>query len=309
MPHCTRHRGTRAPAVTSRRPGWAGPPRGRSAALASAVALHLLAAAVLAGLRVSVPSADRRAPEQGSGTGERLAYVRLPTDARRAGVSERRLAGAQPAPRRGADSTSRATTTTSSVPRFRADTAAGSEVAAATDGRGAGRTDSRAAAAGVEPRVGDGRIWRPPGAPPPAPLSDGDRLDSVVTSWIARSNDSLAAIAAGARRPGDWTFEKGGRKYGMDERKIYLGKFSIPTAILALLPLNVQANPTLAERSREQSLMRADILYHAQRALGDSITKHAAARIRRRRDREREEARRIPPATVARAAGLGDGSP
>jgi hypothetical protein len=153
-------------------------------------------------------------------------------------------------------------------------------------GGNAVRIDPRAAAAGIEPRLADPRVWAPAS---PAPKTATDRLDSAVTSWVARANDSVAALANGARRPGDWTFERGGRKYGIDSQYIHLGKVSIPTAVLALLPLNVQANPTLAEEWKANAYMRSDIMYHAQRAVGDSILKAAAARVRARKERERRE--------------------
>ena len=43
---------------------------------------------------------------------------------------------------------------------------------------------------------------------------------------------------AGAQ-PGDWTFERNGKKWGVDGSKIYLGKFWIPSAVLAALPIRV----------------------------------------------------------------------
>ena len=40
---------------------------------------------------------------------------------------------------------------------------------------------------------------------------------------------------------GDWTVGKDGQKYGIDQQYIRLGRFQIPTALLALLPINQHA--------------------------------------------------------------------
>jgi hypothetical protein len=83
---------------------------------------------------------------------------------------------------------------------------------------------------------------------------------------------------------------EGDKKYGIDQRKIYLGPVEIPTAVLALLPINAQANPQSLDRNRALDLQRADIANHAQRAVTEEEFKEAIKRIRERKERERKKA-------------------
>ena len=144
-------------------------------------------------------------------------------------------------------------------------------------------------ARGIRPTYTDPRVWAAPGDIVAAPKSAKEKLDSAVASIIAPYNDSVAA-AAGARRPGDWTFEKGGRKYGIDEKYIRLGKISIPTAILALLPINTTGNPTMNDRNRLQNQLHADIFWNAQRGMNEADFKKAVRSIRERKEREKADA-------------------
>jgi hypothetical protein len=93
---------------------------------------------------------------------------------------------------------------------------------------------------------------------------------------------------SGGRHPGDWTFEKGGKRYGADQQWIYFGKFKIPTALLALLPLNGVGNPTVASRNSQLDYMHSDIQYEAQRSLNEDEFRDAVKRIRERKEREHE---------------------
>jgi hypothetical protein len=93
---------------------------------------------------------------------------------------------------------------------------------------------------------------------------------------------------AEGRKPGDWTFEKNGKKYGVDEKYIRLGKISIPTAILALLPINTTGNPTMNDRNKLQNQLHADIFWNAQRGMNEADFKKAVRSIRERKERERE---------------------
>jgi hypothetical protein len=139
---------------------------------------------------------------------------------------------------------------------------------------------------GIRPTYSDPRVWQAPGDIVSAPKSAKERLDSAIVSIIAPFNDSLA-VAAQGRKPGDWTFEKDGRKYGIDPQYIRLGKVSIPTAVLALLPINQQANPTVSERNKLQNQLHADIFWQAQRGMNDADFKKAVRSIRERKERER----------------------
>ena len=141
---------------------------------------------------------------------------------------------------------------------------------------------------GVQPSYGDPRVWVSPGPLVSEPKTATERLDSALVSSLEAYRDSLAAARGPAgRRPGDWTIERGGQKYGMDEKFIRLGPISIPTAVLAALPLNVQGNPVLMEREKRLNMMRAEILEQAQRGLNEQEFRDAVKSIRERKERER----------------------
>ncbi|MEO5579811.1 MAG: hypothetical protein ABIR58_04080 [Gemmatimonadaceae bacterium] len=142
---------------------------------------------------------------------------------------------------------------------------------------------------GIRPRYSDPRLWAAPGDLLIAPKTATQRLDSVIATIIQPFNDSVA-IASGQRKPGDWTFEKDGRKYGIDPQFIRLGNVSIPTALLALLPINMTGNPTVNERNRAQNQLHADIFSQAQRGMNEADFKKAVKSIRERKERERAAA-------------------
>ncbi len=138
---------------------------------------------------------------------------------------------------------------------------------------------------GVTPSYGDPRVWAPTGPVYYAPKTQAERLDSAISLRVFAHNDSMALYNSG-RKPGDWTFEKNGEKYGMDSQKIYLGKLALPTALLALLPLNVQGNPARYQNDRMKESQRQEIYLNAQRAMDNDEFKIAVKEIRQRKDRE-----------------------
>lgn len=145
---------------------------------------------------------------------------------------------------------------------------------------------------GVQPNYDDPRVWVSDPEFVYAPKTDKERLDSALYTTLARHMDSLAANAYSPNKfeRGDWTFERNGQKYGIDQQYIRLGPFRIPTALLALLPLNqIQGNPIAMERSRNAAYMRNDILYHAQVAMNEEQFRKAVAAIRDRKERERRQ--------------------
>jgi hypothetical protein len=145
-------------------------------------------------------------------------------------------------------------------------------------------------ATGVEPALPDPRIELRPNTLH-LPLSMAQRNDSAVQAIYAAYRDAeLAAEAHAGRNPRDWTFEKGGGKYGMDSSYIYLGKFKIPSAILAALPLNhggVEGSRIIENRNADW--IRNDIYSHAQ-GLSEEDFRAAIKRIRERKDREKRQA-------------------
>ena len=142
---------------------------------------------------------------------------------------------------------------------------------------------------GVRPQYTDPRVWEPPGQVVAAPKTVAQTIDSLIADAIAPYNDSVAAVAQ-RRDPTDWTVEKGGYKWGVDKRAIHLGPFSIPTALLAMLPLNLQGNPTTMERDRSFAAMNRDISIHAQQAINEADFMKAVRSIRERKERERAAA-------------------
>ncbi|HEY3133695.1 MAG TPA: hypothetical protein VGJ47_03620 [Gemmatimonadaceae bacterium] len=142
---------------------------------------------------------------------------------------------------------------------------------------------------GVRPSYSDGRLWTPPSGVVSPPKTVAQTIDSLIADAIAPYNDSIAA-AAKRRDPTDWTVEKGGYKWGIDRKAIRLGPVSIPTALLAMLPLNLQGNPTTMERDRAFAAMNRDISWHAQQAINDADFMKAVRSIRERKERERAAA-------------------
>jgi hypothetical protein len=142
---------------------------------------------------------------------------------------------------------------------------------------------------GVRPQYSDPRVWEPPGPIVSAPKTVKQTIDSLIADAIGPYNDSVAA-AAEKRDPTDWTVSKGGYKWGIDRHAIRLGPVSIPTAVLAMLPLNIQGNPTTMERDRANAYMNRDITWHAQQAINDADFMKAVRSIRERKERERAAA-------------------
>lgn len=142
---------------------------------------------------------------------------------------------------------------------------------------------------GVRPNYSDGRLWTPPQPIILPPKTVAQTIDSLIADAIAPYNDSIARVAQ-QRDPTDWTIKKGGYKWGIDRRAIRLGPFSVPTALLAMLPLNIQGNPTTMERDRTYAAMNRDITWHAQQAINDADFMKAVRSIRERKERERAAA-------------------
>lgn len=148
---------------------------------------------------------------------------------------------------------------------------------------------------GIEPSYSDPRVWVDPNAVVLAlPKNISEHLDSMLVTGIQRVRDSLI-LANAARRPGDWTWTRDGKKYGWDSLGIHLGGVTIPREALLLAGLfaNVDAasNPTVAERARAIRSMTQDVNYHAPRAMNAEEFRTAVKRIRQRKERERQQAR------------------
>ncbi len=156
---------------------------------------------------------------------------------------------------------------------------------------------------GVRPNYSDGRLWTPPQPIIGPPKTVAQTIDSLIADAIAPYNDSIARVAQ-QRDPTDWTVKKGGYKWGIDKRAIHLGPFSVPTALLAMLPLNITGNPSTMDRERSYAAMNRDITWHAQQAINDADFMKAVRSIRERKERERAAA--LVGASSKDAPGSGD---
>ena len=146
-------------------------------------------------------------------------------------------------------------------------------------------------ARGIRPQFTDPRVWAPGATVVQMPLTGTRKLDSTLATRLGALNDSLAQIPK-EREPGDWTFERDGKKYGIDGKYIRLGKFQLPTAALALLPLNQTANPGQTERARVLTQIRSEILDQAARGARDDDFRAAVKALRERKDKERAAAKK-----------------
>ncbi|HVX39663.1 MAG TPA: hypothetical protein VHB25_08820 [Gemmatimonadaceae bacterium] len=145
-------------------------------------------------------------------------------------------------------------------------------------------------ATGVEPTMPDPRIELHPNTLR-LPLTAAERNDSAVKAiYVAYREAEIASEENRGRSPRDWTFEKGGQKYGLDSQYVYLGKFKLPSAILAALPFNFGGvDGARIIQARNANWIRDDIYSHAQ-GLSEEDFREAVRRIRERKDREHREA-------------------
>lgn len=173
--------------------------------------------------------------------------------------------------------------------------------------------DRPAAARGARqlpPALASGQLWVRP--LPAAPQELAQRLqrtheelaDSAVTATVQAYLDSVA------REPGagdvalpDWTTEVGGRKFGLDDRYIYVAGLRIPSVLLALLPLPAGGNYDRNQAYNRLMDIRRDIYQAAARADNTAEFKRYVKEIRERKERERQfrEAQRQAPDSAAAA--------
>ncbi|MEY4609102.1 MAG: hypothetical protein RL625_1319 [Gemmatimonadota bacterium] len=148
---------------------------------------------------------------------------------------------------------------------------------------------------GIRPSFNDPRLWLAPARPgdyiegPYRLMSRADSLKAIVDAFGAAYVDSLRRLPPGSTVP-SWVFERNGKKYGLDGGMIRLGDFSIPTALLALLPLNIPPGNMDTERARRLTSMRSEIIEQAERRQRDDDFYRAVKALRERKERERREA-------------------
>ena len=160
--------------------------------------------------------------------------------------------------------------------------------ARAAGGSGAGfGVSGSGAATGVEPRQPDNRITLTADVVTREPRTVAEDVDSIVNLAIGIYNDSMRVYGRKSGNP-EWVKKGKGGTWGIDQKNIYVGKWKIPTALLALLPLNVGANQSPIE-ARSATYIRRDILDNAQRSITEDEFRAAVKRIRERKERERRE--------------------
>jgi len=283
------------------------PPRGATA-FAVSVILHVVIGAVL--LRViTTPNAlnalfsswGRAAPV------ERIGFLALP---RSLAPAQAAKSGGDDRPERGQPSLEPAVRLVAPVTTPDAVSAPARATAAPKAEGGSGEMiGGGGPTRGIRPSYNDPRLWLPTGpvvSAPMRPLTRADSLHDLLADKIRMFNDSVATANPPQRAPGDWTVtDSKGRKYGWDQQAIRLGKYSIPNAILALLPLNAQANPVLMERQRTMTQMTREIQDQAARASRDDAFKAAVKALRERKDKERRDAQAKATETQGTAGSAG----
>jgi len=179
------------------------------------------------------------------------------------------------------------TLTPSALPPITPPTVSVGSVSGTTGGTGGAPAG---VATGVEPALPDPRIELRPNSLR-LPLTQGERNDSAVKAiYYAYREAEIAAEEHKGRDPRDWTFEKGGQKYGIDSQYVYLGKFKIPSMILAALPFNrgIGVDGTRIIEARNSQWIQNDIYMHSQ-GMSEDDFRAAVRRIRERKEREKQQ--------------------
>lgn len=149
----------------------------------------------------------------------------------------------------------------------------------------------------LAPKFGSGLAWVEPLPLSPRELakllsgvSELDLRDSAIVALTQHFLEArqAASAAAEADAPDSWVTSIGGQQVGLDQRWIYLGPIKLPSTLLALLPLNLQANPTEYAAFRKREAMREDILTAGWRSANLAELKEAVRRLRQEREAERE---------------------
>jgi hypothetical protein len=167
-------------------------------------------------------------------------------------------------------------------------------------GRGGDSSDKRIVGRGgikgLSPGVADPRLYGGDG-PDSAFIKlyggDGRNPAAVVRSWSQTYWDSvaMAQLRAEGNRPDlDWTVARNGKKYGIDPQYVYFGKFKVPTMLLALLPINLQANPSAYERRKALESMQREIEFQSYRSASQEDFTRWIKELRERKEKERAAA-------------------
>ncbi|MES1259564.1 MAG: hypothetical protein ABUL71_03140 [Gemmatimonadota bacterium] len=126
----------------------------------------------------------------------------------------------------------------------------------------------------LHPHYGDGRLWVRPLAESPRQIAKAltgksaqQLTDSAVASMVQVYLDAMAKEqTANPTALPSWTTKIGGKTVGLDSKWIYLGPIKIPTALLALLPINLNGNMSDYQYNKSLQQMRSDLFEAARRS-------------------------------------------
>jgi hypothetical protein len=280
---------TTRPARSSapRRSMIAPPKRDRGSIILSLV-VHVFVIVAIASITFRYPLSSLFNPDRDKTPVERIQYVRVapaaaPSGAVGNGAEPKRTLKRIPTPAQLLPPS----TIPSSIPPLPPPTVSPGAISGTPNGSGGAPTGI---ATGIEPALPDPRIeLRPNGLR--LPLTMAQKNDSAVKAiYLAFRQAEIEAEEHRGRSPRDWTMSHDGQKYGLDSQYIYLGKFKIPSAILAALPLNrggVDGSRII--QARNADWIQQDIYSHAQ-GMSEDDFRAAVKRIRERMDRDRKDA-------------------
>jgi hypothetical protein len=255
----------------------------RGNSLLLSVAIHVVIIFALSAITFRYPLGQLIGLPKDRAQTERLQYMVLPRGRVGNGSAS---TSAQPAKGRPAPLQAPAAIPTTLPPAPAKDSTSG-----AVSGKPGGNGGAPAGiATGVEPIAPDPRIQLNPAPYEPTPRTAAEKVDSAVMAAFGVYFDSATYAAEHAgRQPGDWTKTTAdGKKWGWDPTGIRLGKFTIPNAILAALPLKVGSGQSPID-ARNRAFMYNDIQLHTQQSISEDEFRDAVRRIRERKEKERRE--------------------
>ena len=251
------------------------------------LAIHVVVIIAIASITFRYPLASLFGPSRDTLPTERIRYVRVQAAAPAGRVGNG--SDTRPTPKRTLKPAPLLAPTTipTGIPTLPPPTASVGAISGTASGTGGAPAGM---ATGVEPALPDPRIELRPNALR-LPLTMAQKNDSAVKAiYLAYREAEIAAEEHKGRSPRDWTMTHDGQKYGLDSQYIYLGKFKIPSAILAALPLNrggVEGSRII--EARNAAWIQNDIYTHAQ-GMSEDDFRAAVKRIRERMDREKKDA-------------------
>ena len=158
------------------------------------------------------------------------------------------------------------------------------------------------------PQVGDGRLWVLPRPALPSDVADAlyepqENRDTTVVRRLRAMVDSLNVFIDQDQRSRQrpvWTTDIAGKVFGIDSQFIHVAGIKIPTAALALLPINLpQGNYGEQMRARQLDEMRQDLMQAARRTETLRLFKQYVRDLRTRKQAERDAERRARGDTTA----------